>query len=409
MRNLNKGTIVAFILVLVIFSGYGLAIFYRSMVTPATVKPPAAPSREQERIEEELIKEKIKNAKLEQMNLLFQETDTSLTQILEDLDLKLTDVTQTEKRVQVYEDREFTWTTRTGKIQVPTFNRHPRELEEVKTKLAAAAETVGSQLLHEEILVTEEEIQQTLTFGFQGVNDVEVLTHQFILNKVKAKAKLAFIIDDLGYHWSEFDRMMTIPRPMTFAVIPHLPRSLKQANRVLEGGYDLILHQPMEAMSGFDPGEGAIYTHLQEAEIINTLKYNLDSLPAGLIGANNHMGSKATADPQVMDVVLRFFQEQGLFFIDSSTTTESVVPRVSQALQVEYGKNNIFLDNVDELEAIQGQVRKAGQLALQKKEAIAIGHVRNFTAKAILATIDELEAQGIQIVYAKDLLFQYNK
>lgn len=409
MRNLNKGIIIAFILVLVIFSGYGLAIFYRSLVTPTTIKPPAAPSREQERIKEELVKEKIKNAKLKQMNLQFQETDTSLAQVLKDLSLSLTDVTQIEKRVQVYEDREFSWTSRSGKIQVPTFDRHPRKLDEVEAKLVAAVELVGSQLLHEEILVTEKEIHQTLVFGFQGVNDVEILTHQFTLTKVKAKAKLAFIIDDLGYHWSEFDRMMTIPRPMTFAVIPHLPRSVKQANQVLEEGYDLILHQPMEAVSGFDPGEGAIYTHLKEIEIINTLKYNLDSLPEGIIGANNHMGSKATADPRVMNVVLRFFQGQGLFFIDSSTTAQSAVPQVSRELQVNYGKNNIFLDNVDELEAIQEQIRKAGQLALQKKEAIAIGHVRNFTAKAILATLDELEAQGIQIVYAKDLLFQFDQ
>src|SRR5690606_41144538 len=49
-------------------------------------------------------------------------------------------------------------------------------------------------------------------------------------------------------------------------------------------------------------------------------------------GVNNHMGSKATADPRVVSDVLRAVKEAGLFFLDSRTTADSVVAQVAREL-----------------------------------------------------------------------------
>ena len=57
----------------------------------------------------------------------------------------------------------------------------------------------------------------------------------------------------------------------------------------------ILLHLPMEAKTGRNPGPGAILTGAEEEEIATRVGENLASVP-GAIGVNNHMGSKATAN-----------------------------------------------------------------------------------------------------------------
>ena len=141
-------------------------------------------------------------------------------------------------------------------------------------------------------------------------------------------------------------------------------------------------------------------------EIVDILEKNLAVLPDEIIGVNNHMGSKVTADQKIMGAVLQYLKERELFFIDSSTTAHSVVEEVAQEINQPYQINNVFLDNIDELVEIKLQISHVGQLALEHGHAIAIGHVRTNTAIGILEMIDQLEELGIQLVYVKDLVLR---
>ncbi len=307
------------------------------------------------------------------------------------------------KEWAIYDNILLEWEEKFKEVEVPTFSRKPVEIGQIKADFRVILNDLGSTFLQSTEEETEDLMVETIDIGFNWKGN-QIVTHQLKLTKRKPKAKLAFVIDDLGYHWSQFETMVTIPRPMTFAVLPELSQSEVQAQRVLEEGYHLILHQPMETMSSMDPGPGAIFTTMSEEEIVDALERNLASLPARIIGVNNHMGSKATADPRVMEIVLKYFKERKMFFIDSSTSPESVIPAVARMVGEDYAKNYIFIDNVNELDAIKNQIRQAAKLALKHGQAITIGHVKTYTAKAILEMIDELESMGIQIVYAKDLL-----
>ena len=50
----------------------------------------------------------------------------------------------------------------------------------------------------------------------------------------------------------------------------------------------------------------------------------------GAMGMNNHMGSKATADPALMTDVIGYLKSHGLLFIDSRTTADTVGARIAQ-------------------------------------------------------------------------------
>jgi len=208
---------------------------------------------------------------------------------------------------------------------------------------------------------------------------------------------LAFIIDDWGYAVEAVDPLLAYPLPLTMAVLPHLALSEKVAQRASEKGHEVILHQPMEADSRLDLGPGGITVEMPPAEIAAQIEENLNSLP-GVVGMNNHMGSKATADAAVMEEVLKVLKRRGLFFVDSRTTAKTVAAGVAASLEIPYSENNLFLDNESEVEKIKEQIRKSISLAEKKGHAVAIGHVRPATAQAFWEMIPELLDSAVQLV-----------
>ena len=70
-------------------------------------------------------------------------------------------------------------------------------------------------------------------------------------------------------------------------------------------------------------------------------------------------------------------------FIDSLTTSKSVVKRVSRELGLRYIRRDIFLDNKLDVKYITRQIRKAIAIAKKRGYAIAIGHPHKATIKAL--------------------------
>ena len=62
-------------------------------------------------------------------------------------------------------------------------------------------------------------------------------------------------------------------------------------------------------------------------------------------GANNHMGSRLTADRQRLKWVLEEFKARKLFFIDSRTTKDTVALEVAGELGVPAAQRQVFLDD----------------------------------------------------------------
>ncbi len=190
------------------------------------------------------------------------------------------------------------------------------------------------------------------------------------------KGKLVIIIDDAGYNLKTLRPFLNVPWKITISVLPNLEYSNRAAREILSAGKDLLLHLPMEPENGMNPGPGAIFVGDSRDEIFRKLDKDFGSV-AGAVGANNHMGSKATADDRVMNIVMEYFHIHGKYFIDSKTTPSSKAKKYAVKWGVPYLARNIFLDNTPNEKTIEKWVLKGMQIAKKKGYAILIGHVKS--------------------------------
>jgi polysaccharide deacetylase 2 family uncharacterized protein YibQ len=215
---------------------------------------------------------------------------------------------------------------------------------------------------------------------------------------------MAIVLDDWGENYDLLRKAVAIRRPLTLAILPDLEHSRQIAEEGHRAKLGILLHMPMEPKSrGVDLEPETIMTTTSDADILRFLDRAIASVPR-LEGVNNHMGSAATSDPRVMRTVLKHLKKKGLFFIDSNTIATTVAPAVAAETGIRFSKRDVFIDNEPDVEAIKAQLRIAAKKALARGQVVVIGHDKAATLEAIAAMVDELESQGVEFVYARDLV-----
>jgi len=173
-------------------------------------------------------------------------------------------------------------------------------------------------------------------------------------------------------------------------------------------GHEVILHLPMEPLDlvRHDPGRDALRVDLPDDENLRRLRHHLDALPF-YTGVSNHMGSRATADAAMMELVLREVRDRDhcLFFLDSRTTPHSIVSDQARVLGVPCLTNNLFLEGIDPAtQAPLVKTRILADIAHERGQAVAIGHLHRETVDAVKAAIPIWRASGIRLVVLSDLM-----
>lgn len=222
----------------------------------------------------------------------------------------------------------------------------------------------------------------------------------------KYSGKLAVIVDDCGYDMSSVRTLLNTGLPLNFAVLPYKPYSSDVLEMIKSDGRVAMLHLPMEPMdrSAMSEGSSTICTDMSKDKIFELTRKAINSLP-GVSGVNNHQGSKATADSATMTTVLQELRNQDLFFVDSRTSSKSVARDKAVVMGVPTARNDIFLDNSSDVQAIRKQIYKAMDIAEKNGSAIAICHARPNTAKAWSMYAEEIKNTGIELVPITDLLY----
>ncbi len=214
--------------------------------------------------------------------------------------------------------------------------------------------------------------------------------------------RLALIIDDCG-QWLDTERgFIALPVALTLSVLPDVRfnHTIEREARAESKG--VMLHLPMETLSGLNPGPGKITTEMTDEAITAQVDHDLENVDLAR-GVNNHEGSKATADPRVMNDLMTVLARRNRFFIDSRTNRDSIAQAVATRRGVATAGRDVFLDNRADVAYTEGQLRIAAELAKKDGSAIAIGHPRPTTLEAVRAMIPELRADGITFVLASDL------
>lgn len=216
------------------------------------------------------------------------------------------------------------------------------------------------------------------------------------------KGKLAVVIDDAGRDLESQHVYESLGIPLTLAVMPNQVHTRDAALSWHAHGLPVILHQPMESVSGIGMESKVILTSMGDEEIRSLLKSSLAQVPEA-VGINNHQGSKATTDRRTMDVVMNELHHRHLFFFDSRTNSTTAADAAAAAYGVRYVRNDLFVDNEADVAAISAMIREAAKRAQKYGTYVIIGHCRPKTAEAFRQMVPQLEKEGIQFVYVSSL------
>jgi polysaccharide deacetylase 2 family uncharacterized protein YibQ len=219
---------------------------------------------------------------------------------------------------------------------------------------------------------------------------------------------VAVIIDDLGHNLQAARPFIEMNHPVALSLLPDRPFSGTLAEEVAASGKTLLLHQPMEPVGypDTDPGPGAILLDQTPVQVRQLLERNIDSMP-GVVGINNHMGSRATTDPVIMETVLEFVGDRGLFFIDSRTTADTIGFTMAREKGLKTAERDVFLDNDPDPAAIDARIRELLDRAQKRGWAIGIGHANSQTAAALDRMALTARARGITWISLESLIAYY--
>jgi polysaccharide deacetylase 2 family uncharacterized protein YibQ len=217
--------------------------------------------------------------------------------------------------------------------------------------------------------------------------------------------RISIIIDDMGNRLREGGDAIALPGKLTYAILPHTAYSKRLATAAHEAGKEVILHQPMEALTGNHLlGEGGITIDMTQRDIERTLRRNLASVPYS-VGINNHMGSLMTLHPGNMAWLMSVLKRRGdLYFVDSKTTADSIAAQVAEEYAIPNAERNIFLDHEINPQAIREQFARLIRQAKLTGSAIGIGHPYPETIAMLKEMLPELQSEGVKLIPVSEMI-----
>ncbi|HEF1654784.1 TPA: divergent polysaccharide deacetylase family protein [Campylobacter coli] len=231
----------------------------------------------------------------------------------------------------------------------------------------------------------------------QNLSKEENLTRDMNLSKTK-QARLAIIIDDMA-NISQVRALQALKLKLIPSFFPPDKNHIDTPKLALKFDFYMV-HLPLAAMNYTKPELDTLNPSDSEKRIfkkIQQVKKDFKDLKF----INNHTGSLFTSDEKAMKKLYKAFEKEELIFVDSKTIASSKAPKVAKALGQIYIQRDVFLDNRDDVAYIKNQLIEAVRLAKQKGFAIAIGHPRKNTFKALEQSKDLLKS--VELVYLSEI------
>ncbi|ECO2115154.1 divergent polysaccharide deacetylase family protein [Campylobacter coli] len=231
----------------------------------------------------------------------------------------------------------------------------------------------------------------------QNLSKEENLTKDMNLSTTK-QARLAIIIDDMA-NISQVRALQALKLKLIPSFFPPDKNHIDTPKLALKFDFYMV-HLPLAAMNYTKPELDTLNPSDSEKRIfkkIQQVKKDFKDLKF----INNHTGSLFTSDEKAMKKLYKAFEKEELIFVDSKTIASSKAPKVAKALGQIYIQRDVFLDNRDDVAYIKNQLIEAVRLAKQKGFAIAIGHPRKNTFKALEQSKDLLKS--VELVYLSEI------
>jgi len=223
---------------------------------------------------------------------------------------------------------------------------------------------------------------------------------------VTGQPMIAVVIDDMGLDRKRSQRTVDLPGPLTLAYLAYAGDLATQTGAARAAGHELLVHVPMEPGSATtDPGQNALLTALSPEEVARRIAWNLSQF-SGFVGINNHMGSKATADREMMGTVMAALKARGMLFLDSRTSGETVAQDVALKSGIPGLRRDVFLDHDPSPIAVRAALLDVEKVAERQGFAIAIGHPKDATINALSEWLPDVQSRGFVLVPVSAIALQ---
>jgi hypothetical protein len=214
-------------------------------------------------------------------------------------------------------------------------------------------------------------------------------------SSVLPRAAIAICIDDLGEDLAGTDKAMALPKEVALSFLPFAETTPFLAEAANRKGHLVLAHVPMQPLSGKNPGPMGLTSAMTQDEIARRLGWNLARVP-GLVGINNHEGSRFTADAAALAPVMAGLKARHLFFLDSRTGPQSSVTAAARSAGVMTASRDVFLDDNPSAASVSAALDLLAQDARRNGVAIAIGHPHDVTLKLLAAWL--AQDHGVTLV-----------
>lgn len=211
-------------------------------------------------------------------------------------------------------------------------------------------------------------------------------------------ARVVVIIDDLGVDRKRSQAIIDLPGPLTTAFLPYALNVEPMVVAARAQGHEIMIHMPMEPMGeGIDMGGVALRSGMEPAAFDAMLAKAFTAFE-GYVGMNNHMGSKLTQDRGAMERLMARLYENGLLFVDSRTIGGSVAEHVAADHNVPHTGRDVFLDHDPDYAGVMKSLEKVEQIARREGVAVAIGHPKTDTIRALAEWLPTLHEKKLVLV-----------
>jgi len=233
---------------------------------------------------------------------------------------------------------------------------------------------------------------------------IEDSIEKVAIKEKHAKYRISIVIDDMGINRRRTKDIAGIKANITSSYLSYAKDIPNQVRMAQDSGHQIIIHVPMQPKGHkINAGSNVLLDGMTKKEISDILNKSIDKFPMA-DGINNHMGSKLTEVSYAMDEVMSVLSKRGLFFLDSKTTSNSVCKELAEKHNVKYLYRNVFIDNVDNKKYVLKQLKKTEDIAINNGYAIAIGHPKRGTVKALKEWLPGLKDKNIEIIHLSDLI-----
>jgi len=217
--------------------------------------------------------------------------------------------------------------------------------------------------------------------------------------------RVAIIIDDIGNDLKPVKELLKINADLTFAILPLCPHAREAAEMFHRAHRETLLHLPMEPVSypREKPGNGALFTDMNDEELISQLEKDISSVPYSA-GVNNHMGSKFMMDERKLILIFNELKKNNLFFIDSRTSPNTKASIAAKKVGLQVAARKIFLDNSRDYNEIYNSLINIEKADGDASPLILIGHPHPETIRAVSDAVKVLKEKKVSIVPVSQLL-----